>query len=160
MASCLSGNGTLWKTDPALTVATSVFHIFLDHDSPLPAGTHRSFMAGILADGACSASLNPLSDGLTLDSDSVLRSLSSSYGRLFVRTGQARLHTIYDYVVLLIAIAPFLTGFFAYHQWFHYETAIAASYPLRRNHAHHDSLYQVRAHALFLFLPFLHRRGI
>ena len=28
--------------------------------------------------------------------------------------------TLYDYVILLIAEA-FLTGQFAYHQWFHYE---------------------------------------
>jgi hypothetical protein len=28
-------------------------------------------------------------------------------------------------VILLIAVAPFLTGYFAYHQWFNYDTVMA-----------------------------------
>ncbi len=32
--------------------------------------------------------------------------------------------TAYDYLVLGITVAPFLTGFFAYHQWFDYKTVI------------------------------------
>jgi len=32
--------------------------------------------------------------------------------------------TAYDYLVLSITVAPFLTGFFAYHQWFDYRTVI------------------------------------
>lgn len=30
----------------------------------------------------------------------------------------------YDYILLFITAAPFLTGFFAYHQWFDYKTVI------------------------------------
>jgi nitrate reductase gamma subunit len=32
--------------------------------------------------------------------------------------------TYYDYLVLAVTVAPFLTGFFAYHQWFDYRTVI------------------------------------
>jgi hypothetical protein len=32
--------------------------------------------------------------------------------------------TAYDYLVLGITVAPFLTGFFAYHLWFDYKTVI------------------------------------
>jgi nitrate reductase gamma subunit len=32
--------------------------------------------------------------------------------------------TINDYLLLLITLAPFLTGFIAYHQWFDYKTII------------------------------------
>ena len=34
------------------------------------------------------------------------------------------LSTPYDYLLLFITVAPFLTGFFAYHQWFDYKTVI------------------------------------
>lgn len=32
--------------------------------------------------------------------------------------------TPYDYLLLFLTAAPFLTGFFAYHQWFDYKTVI------------------------------------
>jgi nitrate reductase gamma subunit len=32
--------------------------------------------------------------------------------------------TVYDYIILLITVAPFLTGTFAYHQWLDYQTVI------------------------------------
>jgi hypothetical protein len=34
------------------------------------------------------------------------------------------LTTAYDYLMLLVTMAPFLTGFLAYHQWFDYRTLI------------------------------------
>jgi nitrate reductase gamma subunit len=43
--------------------------------------------------------------------------------RLFLARVRA-ISTIYDYIVLLIAVAPFLTGYLAYHQWFDYHTVI------------------------------------
>lgn len=120
IASCLASlNGTLWKTDPVLTVATSVLHVLLIM-TPL-------FLLGhnILLDQSCGWSLfslpESLSDGLTL-----IVLFCGAYflvRRLFLARVRA-ITTIYDYVVWLIAIAPFLTGFFAYHQWFHYETVI------------------------------------
>ena len=32
--------------------------------------------------------------------------------------------TAYDYLLLVIVIAPFVTGYAAYHQWFHYKTVL------------------------------------
>jgi nitrate reductase gamma subunit len=43
--------------------------------------------------------------------------------RLFLARVRA-ISSIYDYVILLIAVAPFLTGFLAYHQWWDYKTVI------------------------------------
>jgi len=43
--------------------------------------------------------------------------------RLFLARVRA-ITTAYDYLVLLIAVAPFLTGYFAYHQWFDYHTVM------------------------------------
>lgn len=34
------------------------------------------------------------------------------------------LTTAYDYIMLGVAAAPFLTGYIAYHQWFHYKTIL------------------------------------
>jgi len=43
--------------------------------------------------------------------------------RVFIRTVRA-VSGIYDYLLLLITAAPFITGFLAYHQLFKYETII------------------------------------
>ena len=43
--------------------------------------------------------------------------------RLFLARVRA-ITTLYDYVMLLIALAPFLTGYLAYHQWFDYDTVM------------------------------------
>jgi nitrate reductase gamma subunit len=43
--------------------------------------------------------------------------------RIFLARVRA-ITTGYDYLILLIAVAPFLTGYLAYHQWFDYETMI------------------------------------
>jgi nitrate reductase gamma subunit len=120
IASCLAAlSGTLWKTDPVLTIVTSVFHVLLII-TPL-------FLLGhnILLQQAWGWSLfslpEPLSDGLT-----VIVLLCGMYflgRRLFLARVRA-ITSLYDYVVLLIALAPFLTGFFAYHQWFNYDTVI------------------------------------
>jgi nitrate reductase gamma subunit len=32
--------------------------------------------------------------------------------------------TLYDYLLLAIAVAPFITGYFASHHWFQYETML------------------------------------
>lgn len=120
MASCLASlKGTLWKTDPVLTIATTVFHLLLII-TPL-------FLLGhnILLDQAWGWSLPSLPEGLS-DGLTLIVLLCGAYflgRRLFLARVRA-ITTLYDYVVLLIAIAPFLTGFFAYRQWFHYETVM------------------------------------
>ncbi len=120
LASCLAAlNGTLWKTDPLLTVMTSVFHVLL-FVTPL-------FLLGhnILLSQSCGWSLFSLpeswSDGLT-----VLVLICGLYflGRRIFLARVRAITTVYDYAVLFIAVAPFLTGLFAYHQWFDYETVM------------------------------------
>jgi nitrate reductase gamma subunit len=120
VASCLTSlKGTLWKTDPVLTVVTTVFHVLLI-GAPL-------FLLGhnILLYQSWGWSLfslpEALSDGLTLI---VLVCGAYFLGRRLLVARVRAITTLYDYVVLLIAVAPFLTGFFAYRQWFHYETVM------------------------------------
>lgn len=43
--------------------------------------------------------------------------------RIIIPRVQA-ISSTYDYLLLFITAAPFLTGFFAYHQWFDYKTVI------------------------------------
>jgi len=45
--------------------------------------------------------------------------------RVFVRRVRA-ISSLYDIFVLLVTMAPFLTGFIAYHQWFDYKIVITA----------------------------------
>ncbi len=120
IASWLSAlNGTLWKTDPVLTVVTSVFHILLII-TPLFLLGHNTLIR--LSCGWSLFSLpESLSDGLTLI---VLICGAYFLGRRLFLARVKAITTAYDYIMLLIAIAPFLTGFFAYHQWFDYETVI------------------------------------
>ena len=112
-------NGTLWKTDPVLTMVTSIFHICLIV-APL-------FLLGhnILLDQAWRLSLfsfpEPWSDVLTLV---ILICGAYFLGRRLFLPRVRAITSIYDYIVLLIAIAPFLTGFLAYHQWLDYRTVI------------------------------------
>jgi nitrate reductase gamma subunit len=120
IVNCLvSLNGTLWKTDPIMTVMTSVFHICL-FLTPV-------FLLGhnILLDQACGVSLwslpEPVTDVLTVV---VLVCVAFFLGRRLFLSRVRAITTAYDYLVLLITVAPFLTGYFAYHQWFHYDTVI------------------------------------
>ena len=110
---------TLWKTDPAMTAATFMFHIFLFLIPPFLLG-HT-----ILLDEAWGINLwgfpESFADGLTWIP--ILCGAFFLSRRLFVRKVQA-VTTAYDYVALFITIAPFLTGTFAYHQYFDYETTI------------------------------------
>jgi len=117
---CLrSLDGTLWKTDRALTIATSIFHVCLIA-TPL-------FLLGhnILLDQSWGLSLFSLpesfSDVLTL---MVLICGTYFLGRRLLLARVRAISTIYDYIILLIAVGPFLTGFLAYHQWLDYKTVI------------------------------------
>jgi nitrate reductase gamma subunit len=117
---CLrSLNGTLWKTDPVLTIVTSVFHVCLIV-VPL-------FLLGhnILLDQSWGLSLFSLPESLSdfLTFIVLVCGVYFLYRRLFLARVRA-ITTVYDYLILIIAIAPFLTGFLAYHQWLDYETII------------------------------------
>jgi nitrate reductase gamma subunit len=120
VAFCLASlNGTLWKTDPLITIATSVFHVFL---ILVPI-----FLLGhnIVFDQSWGLSLWSLPESIT-DILTVVVLICAAFflaRRLFLARVRA-ITTPYDYVILLIAAAPFLTGYFAYHQWFNYDTAM------------------------------------
>jgi nitrate reductase gamma subunit len=117
---CLhSFNGTLWSTDRVLTVATSIFHVCLIA-APLFLLAHN-----ILLDQSWGLSLFSLPESLA-DFLTVIVLICGAYfvgRRLFLARVRA-ISSIYDYVILLIAVAPFLTGFLAYHQWWDYKTII------------------------------------
>jgi len=117
---CLASlNGTLWKTDPLITIVTSVFHVLLI-GVPI-------FLLGhnILLDQSWGLSLWSLPESMT-DVFTLVVLICVAFflaRRLFLARVRA-ITTLYDYVMLLIALAPFLTGYFAYHQWFHYDTVM------------------------------------
>ena len=117
---CLASlNGTLWKTDPLITIVTSVFHVFLIL-VPL-------FLLGhnILLNQSWGLSVWSLpefiTDILTLV---VLICVAFFLGRRLFLSRVRVITSLYDYAILLIAAAPFLTGYLAYHQWFNYDTVM------------------------------------
>lgn len=120
VTSCLASlNGTLWETDPLMTVMTSVFHVFLI-GVPL-------FLLGhnMLLSQSWGLSFWSLRESIT-DVLTVVVIVCAAFflgRRLFLARVRA-ITTAYDYLVLLIAVAPFLTGYFAYHQWFDYRTVM------------------------------------
>ena len=120
VAFCLASlNGTLWKTDPLMMMLTSVFHVFLI-SVPI-------FLLGhnIVLDQSWGLSLWSLPESIT-DILTVVVVICAAFflaRRLFLARVRA-ITTPYDYVILLIAAAPFLTGYFAYHQWFNYDTVM------------------------------------
>ena len=119
-AFCLASlNGTLWKTDPLITVVTSVFHVFLILVPILLLGHN------ILLDQSWGLSLWSLPESITdiLTLVFLICVVFFLCRRLFLSRVRA-ITTLYDYVILLIAAAPFLTGYIAYHQWFNYDTVI------------------------------------
>jgi nitrate reductase gamma subunit len=117
---CLASlNGTLWKTDPLITIVTSVFHVFLIL-VPL-------FLLGhnILLNQSWGLSLWSLPESITdILTLVVLICVGFFLGRRLFLSRVRVITSLYDYAILLIALAPFLTGYLAYHQWFHYDTVM------------------------------------
>ncbi len=110
---------TVWRTHTLVMGMTSVFHFFLIV-TPFFVLGHN-----ILLDRSLRFSLLSLPE-FTTDLFTVIVFICTAfflYRRLFV----ARVRAItegYDYLILLITVAPFLTGYFAYHQWLDYNTII------------------------------------
>jgi nitrate reductase gamma subunit len=120
VAFCLASlNGTLWKTDPLMTIVTSVFHVFLILIPVFLLG-HNILLSQSWGLGLWSLP-ESVADLLTLV---VLICVAFFLGRRLFLSRVRVITSPYDYVVLLIALAPFLTGYFAYHQWFHYDTVM------------------------------------
>ena len=110
---------SLLGTHPIMAIISTVFHTFI-FIIPI-------FLLGhnLLLYESWGISLFSLPDGLcdTLTAVFVLIGLFFLLRRMIVP--QVRIiSTAYDYLVLVITVAPFLTGFFAYHQWFDYKTVI------------------------------------
>ena len=120
ISSCFASlNGTLWKTDSLVTIVTSVFHVFLI-GVPI-------FLLGhnLLLDQSWGLRLWSLPESMTdVFTLVVLICLAFFLARRLFLARVRAITTLYDYVILLIAVAPFLTGYFAYHQWFHYDTVM------------------------------------
>jgi nitrate reductase gamma subunit len=110
---------SLLGTHPIMAIVSFVFHSFI---CIIPL-----FLLGhnLLIYESWGISLFSLPDGLcdALAAVFVLIGLFFLLRRMIVP--QVRIiSTYYDYLVLAITVAPFLTGFFAYHQWFDYKTVI------------------------------------
>jgi nitrate reductase gamma subunit len=104
---------------PVMSWTTLIFHVCLVI-TPLYVLAHNILLDEAL--GTCFFSWSEtLTDGMTF----VLLVCGAYflYRRLFVRRVRA-ITTLYDYVMLLIAVAPFLTGFLAYHQIYDYQTMV------------------------------------
>ena len=102
-----------------MTIMTFVFHVFL---IAVPI-----FLLGhnMVLDQSWGLSLLSLPESIT-DILTVVVLICAAFflaRRLFLARVRA-ITTTYDYVILLIAAAPFLTGYFAYHQWFNYDTVM------------------------------------
>lgn len=110
---------TIWGHHPFMAVVTSIFHLSL-FIVPL-------FLLGhnILLEEAWGISLwsfcESFSDMLTWIP--FLCGAIFLFRRLFIRKVRA-ITSAYDYLALLITLAPFLTGYLAYHQYFDYQTMI------------------------------------
>jgi len=111
--------GTIFGTHPVVIGATCLFHILI-FIVPIFLLAHHILLEaawGIQLWSFCEST----SDALTLLV--LLGGLFFLCRRLFLRRVRS-ITTSYDYLVLLIALAPFITGFFATHQWFDYRTMI------------------------------------
>lgn len=113
--------GTILGTQPLLALLTTVFHICLII-TPLFLVAHN-----VLLFESWHFSLPSFAERTT-DILTVIVLLGVSIfliRRLFVSRVRA-ISSLYDYLLLLITLAPFITGFIAYHQMMDYETIIIA----------------------------------
>lgn len=111
---------TVAATHPVMTALTVTFHALL-FATPLLLLAHNRLLAESIGFG-----LPHLPDGVA-DVMTVLFLLCGAAflcRRVFLRRVRA-ITTLYDYVVLLATLLPFVTGFFAYHQIGDYRTMIA-----------------------------------
>jgi len=115
----VSFQNSLIGKHPVMAIVSSVFHLCL-FVAPLFAVGHS-----LVLYESWGVSFVSLPDGLI----DVLTIVFLAGGIFFlvrrmVLPRVQALSTPYDYLLLFITVAPFLTGFFAYHQWFDYKTVI------------------------------------
>ncbi len=111
---------TVFGIHPVVIVVTCIFHILI-FIVPIFLLAHNIFLEATWGIRFWSFS-ESLSDALTLLL--LLGGLFFLCRRVFLRQVRS-ITTSYDYLVLLIVLAPFITGFFATHQWFDYRTMIS-----------------------------------
>ena len=102
---------TILGVNPFMTVMTTIFHVCLII-TPIFLLAHN-----VLLEDSWGFSLPSLSEG-TADIMTIILMLCALYflyRRIFVPKVRA-ITNAYDYFVLFVAVAPFLTGFLAYHQ--------------------------------------------
>ncbi len=112
---------TIIGTHPVMAIVTTIFHLCL-FVVPIFLLAHS-----ILFYESWGISIWSFSESTT-DVLTVIFLLCGAFfffRRIFVRRVRA-ITTAYDYIVLFIAVAPFLSGYMAYHQWFDYKTILIA----------------------------------
>jgi len=108
-----------WKSKPVLTIVTFLFHICLVV-APIFALSHI-----ILWDESWNISWYSIPDSLA-DLMTVIVILCCIFF-LIRRIASPEVQYVTsasDYVILAIVAAPFISGFFAYHQWFSYQFSL------------------------------------
>lgn len=110
---------TILGRQPLMIFVTAVFHLCLIV-TPLFVMGHNMLLDLSWGIGFPSFSDN-VSDALTVVV--IMTGLYFFYRRMFIYR-VAVITTAYDYILLLIATAPFITGFLAYHQVFNYHALI------------------------------------
>lgn len=110
-------SNSFFGVHPVITVVTTIFHVFL---IILPI-----FVLGhnVLFEESFGFSLfvfpEMMADILTLIV--IMGGVFFVMRRLIIRRVRA-LTTLYDYIIVAIVVAPFVTGYMATHQWLNYET--------------------------------------
>jgi len=126
---------TLIGKNPVMAIVSCVFHGCL-FAAPLLALGHS-----LLIYEAWGISLPSLPDRLIDLLTMILVACAFFFlmRRIVIPRVQA-ITTAYDYAVLFLTAAPFLTGLFAYHQWFDYKTVI--------------TLHMLAGEAMLIAIPF------
>ncbi len=112
---------SLFLTHPVMAVVTVIFHVFL-FATPILLLAHNELFRQ-----AFGFSLPSLSDQTT-DTMTIILLLCGGFflfRRLFVRRVRA-ITTPWDYFLLAVTLAPFITGFLAFRQWGDYPTVMLA----------------------------------
>ncbi len=112
---------TIIGTHPMMTILTLIFHCCL-FVTPIFLLAHN-----ILLDESWGISIWSFSESTTDILTVVLLVCGALFllRRIFVRRVRA-ITTAFDYLILFITVAPFLSGYMAYHQWFHYKAILFA----------------------------------
>lgn len=106
---------SMFGSHPIMTVLTLLFHVLL-FATPLFLLAHNTMIGWGLPSFP-----EAFSDFLTVVV--ILCCAAFLFRRIFMRRVRA-ISSAYDYFVLLVTAAPFVTGFLAYHQMFDYRTVL------------------------------------